>query len=75
MAISDNKQKIMPSSSDREPPRAEKLAYKEAVLLVDPSIPELKGEVIIEYQQVIMFHNNKNNSITQVTLIPSSEHW
>lgn len=46
MAISDNKQKEMPSARDREPPRAEKLAYKEAMLLVNPSFRELKGEVI-----------------------------
>jgi Rhamnogalacturonate lyase family len=46
MVISDSKQKEMPSIKDREPPRAEKLAYKEAMLLVHPSIPQLKGEVI-----------------------------
>ncbi|KAF3327215.1 Rhamnogalacturonate lyase [Carex littledalei] len=60
MAISDNKQKIMPSSSDREPPRAEKLAYKEAVLLVDPSIPELKGEVDDKYQYSL---DNKDSQV------------
>ena len=68
MVISDNKKKMMPSASDREPPRAEKLAYKEAVLLVDPSVPELKGEVIIEYIST-------SNHVPQVKLISSYEHW
>jgi rhamnogalacturonan endolyase len=45
MVLSDSKQKKMPSEIDRQPPRGQPLAYKEAVLLVDPIEPELKGEV------------------------------
>ncbi|KAJ4807300.1 Rhamnogalacturonate lyase [Rhynchospora pubera] len=60
MVISDNKQKEMPFASDREPPRGERLAYKEAVLLVDPSVPSLKGEVDDKYQYSL---DNKDNKV------------
>ena len=43
MAISDDRQRIMPSTRDRT--KGKKLAYPEAVLLTNPSNPELKGEV------------------------------
>lgn len=43
MAISDYKQRIMPSYTERG--SAKKLAYKEAVLLTNTSDPMLKGEV------------------------------
>jgi Rhamnogalacturonate lyase family len=45
MVISDNRQKEMPPLSDRDPPRAEVLEFKEAVLLVDPAVPKFKGQV------------------------------
>ncbi|XP_020530600.1 probable rhamnogalacturonate lyase B isoform X1 [Amborella trichopoda] len=50
MAIADNRQRIMPMPDDRLPPRGQKLAYPEAVLLVNPINPDLKGEVDDKYQ-------------------------
>ncbi|XP_020530602.1 probable rhamnogalacturonate lyase B isoform X1 [Amborella trichopoda] len=50
MAIADNRQRIMPMPDDRLPPRGQPLAYPEAVLLVDPINPDLKGEVDDKYQ-------------------------
>jgi len=44
MAISDKIQRIMPMPQDRE--TGQPLAYKEAVLLTNPTNPALKGEVI-----------------------------
>lgn len=46
MALADNRQRIMPMPDDRLPPRGQPLAYPEAVLLVDPINPDLRGEVI-----------------------------
>lgn len=45
MAMADNRQRIMPMPDDRLPPRGQQLAYPEAVLLVDPINPKLRGEV------------------------------
>lgn len=45
MAISDDIQRYMPSAADRDEPRGTALAYKEAVLLVNPEEPQFKGEV------------------------------
>lgn len=45
MAMADNRQRNMPLPDDRVPPRGQPLAYPEAVLLVNPIEPELKGEV------------------------------
>lgn len=45
MAVADKRQRFMPLPGDRKPPRGEALAYPEAVLLLDPIEPELKGEV------------------------------
>ncbi|CAK9313024.1 unnamed protein product [Citrullus colocynthis] len=50
MAMADNRQRYMPLPDDRSPPRGRALAYPEAVLLVDPIEPELKGEVDDKYQ-------------------------
>ncbi|KAL6572548.1 hypothetical protein OROMI_013506 [Orobanche minor] len=50
MAVGDNRQRYMPSPEDRLPGRGQPLAYPEAVLLVDPVEPELKGEVDDKYQ-------------------------
>ncbi|KAL4179886.1 hypothetical protein AMTRI_Chr13g89460 [Amborella trichopoda] len=50
MAIADNRQRIMPMPDDRLPPRGQPLAYLEAVLLVNPINPDLKGEVDDKYQ-------------------------
>ncbi|KAL5220219.1 hypothetical protein ABZP36_024932 [Zizania latifolia] len=50
MALADDRQRIMPMPEDRVPPRGQQLAYPEAVLLVDPVNPELRGEVDDKYQ-------------------------
>ncbi|KAF8726922.1 hypothetical protein HU200_019406 [Digitaria exilis] len=60
MAISDDIQRHMPSAADRDPPRGVPLAYKEAVLLVDPVEPEFKGEVDDKYQYSM---DNKDNTV------------
>lgn len=43
MAVSDDRQRIMPTAEDRR--RGEPLDYPEAVLLTNPSETFLKGEV------------------------------
>ena len=60
MAISDDIQRYMPSAADRDPPRGVPLAYKEAVLLVDPVEPEFRGEVDDKYQYSL---DNQDNSV------------
>ncbi|KAF3782918.1 hypothetical protein EJ110_NYTH20211 [Nymphaea thermarum] len=50
MAIADDRQRIMPMPDDRLPGRGQTLAYPEAVLLVNPINPDLKGEVDDKYQ-------------------------
>ncbi|KAK4747511.1 hypothetical protein SAY87_014097 [Trapa incisa] len=50
MAIADDKQRKMPLPDDRMHGRCQPLAYPEAVLLVNPVDPELKGEVDDKYQ-------------------------
>uniref|UniRef100_A0A0D9XWL4 Rhamnogalacturonan endolyase n=1 Tax=Leersia perrieri TaxID=77586 RepID=A0A0D9XWL4_9ORYZ len=47
MAISDDIQRFMPSATDRDAPRGAPLAYKEAVLLVDPKEAQFKGEMFL----------------------------
>lgn len=55
MAISDEKQRIMPMPEDLLPGRGKLLNVPELVLLVNPINPDLKGEVQIHrpriYQQ------------------------
>lgn len=43
MAVSEDKQRIMPMPEDRL--KGQALAYPEAVLLTDPTDSELRGEV------------------------------
>ncbi|XP_057794198.1 uncharacterized protein LOC131010609 isoform X2 [Salvia miltiorrhiza] len=50
MAIADNRRRFMPLPEDRLPGRGQPLAYPEAVLLINPVEPELKGEVDDKYQ-------------------------
>lgn len=50
MAISDEKQRIMPMPEDLHPGRGEQLIVPESVLLVNPINPDLKGEVDDKYQ-------------------------
>ncbi|XP_042987173.1 rhamnogalacturonate lyase-like [Carya illinoinensis] len=57
MAMADNRQRFMPLPDDRLPKRGQALAYPEAVLLVNPVEPELKGEVDDKYQYS---SNNEN---------------
>lgn len=45
MAISDTRQRKMPSMRDRK--TGQELAYPEAVQLKNPSNPEFKGEVTL----------------------------
>ncbi len=45
MALADDRKRIMPMPEDRVSPRGQQLAYPEAVLLVDPINPDLKGQV------------------------------
>ncbi|KAE8057102.1 hypothetical protein FH972_013819 [Carpinus fangiana] len=58
MAMADNRQRYMPLPDDRLPTRCQALAYPEAVLLVNPVEPELKGEVDDKYQ-----YSNDNQNI------------
>ncbi|XP_020273524.1 probable rhamnogalacturonate lyase B isoform X4 [Asparagus officinalis] len=60
MALADDRQRIMPMPDDRLPGRGKQLAYPEAVLLVNPINPELKGEVDDKYQYSI---ENKDNKV------------
>jgi rhamnogalacturonan endolyase len=60
MATSDDIQRYMPSEADRDAPRGALLAYKEAVLLVDPVEPQFKGEVDDKYQYSL---DNKDNAV------------
>jgi rhamnogalacturonan endolyase len=45
MAISDDRQRIMPMPRDRI--SGEPLAYPEAVLLTNPTNPQLGGDVLL----------------------------
>ncbi|KAK3016424.1 hypothetical protein RJ639_006191 [Escallonia herrerae] len=58
MAVSDERQRIMPTAQDRE--RGEPLQYPEAVLLTNPSNAFLKGEVDDKYQYS---SENKDNRV------------
>ncbi|KAF2299822.1 hypothetical protein GH714_003623 [Hevea brasiliensis] len=60
MAVGDNRQRLMPLPDDRMPGRCQTLAYPEAVLLVNPKFPELKGEVDDKYQYSC---NNEDNQV------------
>ncbi|XP_058081198.1 uncharacterized protein LOC131229304 isoform X3 [Magnolia sinica] len=59
MAISDNRQRIMPMPEDREPPRGQPLAFKEAVRLINPINPDLQGEVDDKYEYSCEDKDNK----------------
>ncbi|GAV85401.1 Rhamnogal_lyase domain-containing protein [Cephalotus follicularis] len=60
MAMADSRQRHMPLPDDRLPPRGQALAYPEAVLLVNPLEPDLKGEVDDKYQYSC---ENKDNKV------------
>ncbi|GMH24661.1 hypothetical protein Nepgr_026504 [Nepenthes gracilis] len=78
MAVSDDRQGIMPTLLDRE--SGQILDYKEAVLLTNPSNPELKGQVDDKYQFSSDYKDNKvhgwisfNSSIGFWMIMPSNE--
>ncbi|KAK6133290.1 hypothetical protein DH2020_032953 [Rehmannia glutinosa] len=50
MAITDEKQRIMPMPEDLLPGRGKQLIVPESVLLINPINPDLKGEVDDKYQ-------------------------
>ncbi|KAL3845111.1 hypothetical protein ACJIZ3_002514 [Penstemon smallii] len=58
MAVSDDRQRIMPTARDRS--EGHVLGYKEAVLLTNPDNPDLKGEVDDKYQYSC---DNKDNRV------------
>ncbi|KAG7033955.1 rhiE, partial [Cucurbita argyrosperma subsp. argyrosperma] len=60
MAISDEKQRIMPMPEDLHPGRGEELIVPESVLLVNPINPDLKGEVDDKYQYSV---DNKDGGV------------
>ncbi|VFQ99017.1 unnamed protein product [Cuscuta campestris] len=60
MAVADNRQRFMPLPDDRLHGRCQPLAYQEAVLLVNPINPELRGEVDDKYQYSC---ENKDNKV------------
>ncbi|KAM7279465.1 hypothetical protein ACFE04_006599 [Oxalis oulophora] len=60
MAMADDRQRYMPLPDDRLPPRGQALAYPEAVLLVNPVKPDLKGEVDDKYEYSC---ENKDNKV------------
>ncbi|XP_070662528.1 uncharacterized protein [Malus domestica] len=60
MAITDEKQRIMPMPEDVLPPRGKQLIVPESVLLVDPINPDLKGEVDDKYQYSM---DNKDSGV------------
>ncbi|KAL9820245.1 putative rhamnogalacturonan endolyase [Arabidopsis thaliana] len=62
MAVSDNRQKIMPFDTDRDitKGRASPLAYKEAVHLINPQNHMLKGQVDDKYMYSV---ENKDNKV------------
>ncbi|XP_057783748.1 probable rhamnogalacturonate lyase B [Salvia miltiorrhiza] len=67
MAISEQKQRVMPTSRDRDAGRV--LAYKEAVVIRNSSDPSLNGEVDDKYQYSC---DNKDNHVHG--WIASSQH-
>lgn len=60
MAISDYRQRYMPLPDDRMSGRCQTLAYPEAVLLLNPKMKELTGEVDDKYQYSC---ENKDNQV------------
>ena len=67
MAVADNRQRYMPLPDDRLPSRGQALAYPEAVLLVNPVEPELKGEVFP--CTCFIYNNNLINHIWHISWI------
>ncbi|EYU30909.1 hypothetical protein ABFS82_08G217700 [Erythranthe guttata] len=60
MAMSDDRQRVMPMPVDRIPGHGQPLDYPEAVLLTNPTNPQLKGEVDDKY---LYSCDNKDNKV------------
>ncbi|KAL5559919.1 hypothetical protein UlMin_036130 [Ulmus minor] len=60
MAMADNRQRYLPLPDDRMPGRCQALSYPEAVLLVNPKMPDHQGEVDDKYQYSC---DNKDNRV------------
>ncbi|CAL1406508.1 unnamed protein product [Linum trigynum] len=60
MAMADNRRRIMPFPEDRMAGKCQTLAFPEAVLLLNPKDPNLKGEVDDKYQYSC---DNKDNRV------------
>ncbi|EEF35024.1 lyase, putative [Ricinus communis] len=60
MAVANDRQRPMPLPDDRMPGRCQTLGYPEAVLLLNPKDPVLKGEVDDKYQYSC---ENKDNRV------------
>ena len=45
MAVADDRRRYMPLPDDRLAGRAQPLAFQEAVSLVNPVVPDFRGEV------------------------------
>ncbi|XP_028802217.1 uncharacterized protein LOC114757360 isoform X1 [Neltuma alba] len=73
MAIEDSRQRIMPLPDDRLPGRCQPLGYPEAVLLVNPKNPQLKGEVDDKYQYSCI--NMKNQVHGWISFNPPVGFW
>uniref|UniRef100_A0A0E0QM78 rhamnogalacturonan endolyase n=1 Tax=Oryza rufipogon TaxID=4529 RepID=A0A0E0QM78_ORYRU len=73
MALADDRKRIMPMPEDRVSPRGQQLAYPEAVLLVDPINPDLKGEVDDKYQYSC--ENQYNNVHGWISFDPPIGFW
>lgn len=59
MALSDSRQRVMPSEKDRSGDRSQPLAYQEAVVLTNPTNPDLKGQVDDKYMYTTETKDNK----------------
>ncbi|EEE69124.1 hypothetical protein OsJ_28234 [Oryza sativa Japonica Group] len=73
MALADDRKRIMPMPEDRVSPRGQQLAYPEAVLLVDPINPDLRGEVDDKYQYSC--ENQYNNVHGWISFDPPIGFW
>ncbi|KAK9670706.1 hypothetical protein RND81_13G219400 [Saponaria officinalis] len=71
MAISDDRQRIMPMPGDRQ--SGLPLAYKEAVILTNPTNPDLKGEVDDKYQYSC--EHKDNNVHGWISVEPQVGFW
>lgn len=73
MAISDNRQRIMPTMQDRL--NSQPLAYPEAVLLTNPADSHLKGEVDDKYQYSKESKDNRVHGWISTTNDPPTGFW